>query len=152
LNYFLNFLFYHSMCQLGINSLLTTRCKHFPILGMLTNLGVKTIPFFHIKTPYSSTFWWLTCLQKELHLISSILFFPSTSNPTFENVQGFVFPYKQFCPCKFCNHFSWNFFCYIMFFFLMPTLGWMGLSSSTLGEDPLKDIGTSSMWFALEGL
>ncbi len=28
----------------------------------------------------------------------------------------------------------------------------MGLSFSTLGEDPLKDMGTSSMWFALEGL
>jgi len=33
----------------------------------------------------------------------------------------------------------------------MPTLGWMVLSSSTLREDPLKDMGTSSMWFALEG-
>jgi hypothetical protein len=33
----------------------------------------------------------------------------------------------------------------------MPTLGWMVLSSLTLGEDPLKDMGTSSMWFALEG-
>jgi len=32
----------------------------------------------------------------------------------------------------------------------MPTLGWMGLSSSALGEDPLKDTGTSSMWFTLE--
>jgi hypothetical protein len=31
------------------------------------------------------------------------------------------------------------------FFYLMPTLGWMGLSFSTLGEDPLKDMGTSSM-------
>jgi hypothetical protein len=25
----------------------------------------------------------------------------------------------------------------------MPNLGWMGLSSLTLGEDPLKDMGTS---------
>ncbi len=33
----------------------------------------------------------------------------------------------------------------------MLTLGWMGLSSLTLGENPLKDMGTSSMWFALEG-
>lgn len=34
----------------------------------------------------------------------------------------------------------------------MPTLGWMGLSFSALGEDPLKDMGTFSMWFAFEGL
>ncbi len=33
----------------------------------------------------------------------------------------------------------------------MPTLGWMVLSSSTLGEDPFKDMDTSSMWFVLEG-
>ncbi len=33
----------------------------------------------------------------------------------------------------------------------MPALYWMGWSSSALGEDPLQKIGTSSMWFALEG-
>jgi len=32
----------------------------------------------------------------------------------------------------------------------MPTLGWMGLSSSTLRENPFKEMGTFSRWFALE--
>ncbi len=34
----------------------------------------------------------------------------------------------------------------------MPTLGWMGLSFSTIGEDPLKNMDTFSMQSALEGL
>jgi len=33
----------------------------------------------------------------------------------------------------------------------MPTLGWMGLSFSTLEEKPFKNMDTSSMQFALEG-
>ncbi len=33
----------------------------------------------------------------------------------------------------------------------MPTLGWMGLSFLALGEDSLKNLGTSSMWFGFEG-
>ncbi len=32
----------------------------------------------------------------------------------------------------------------------MVALGWMGLSSPALGEDPFKDMGTSSMWSTLE--
>lgn len=33
----------------------------------------------------------------------------------------------------------------------MLTLDWMGSSSLALGKDPLKDMGTYSMWYALEG-
>jgi hypothetical protein len=78
LNNFPSFFSYHPMCQLGINSPPTIRCKCFLVLGMLTNLGVKPIPFFTLDPIFLTVFWWLACLQRESHLVTSILFFPST--------------------------------------------------------------------------
>jgi len=49
LDNFLSFLSYHPICQLGTNSLLASKCKCYLVLDMLTNLGVRPVPIFHIK-------------------------------------------------------------------------------------------------------
>ncbi len=123
LNNFLKVLSYHSMCQLGINYLLTTRCKCFPILGMLTNLGVQPILFFHIRPHIPHNVLMTYMLTKRI----SLLFFPSTSNLAFDNVQGSIFAYKQFFPWKFCSPFFLKFSCCIIVFLLDAYLGLDGL-------------------------
>jgi hypothetical protein len=108
LNNFPRFFSYHPMCQLGINNLLTTRCKWFLVFCMLTNLGVKPIPFFHIKphTPHNfltthmlikggnKYFVFPSISIQSLHLIMCKVPSSLTNNSTHGN---------------FASHISWNF-------------------------------------------
>ncbi len=104
---FLSFLSYHPICQLGINSLSTSKCKCYLVLGMFTNLGVNRSLFSTSDPIFPITFWSTACLQKKSHLVA-IFFFPPfylNTNSAFDNVQGSIFPYKQFCLWEFCNSF-----------------------------------------------
>jgi hypothetical protein len=111
LNNFPRFFSYHPMCQLGINSLLATRCKCFLVIGMLTNLGIKPIPSFHIK-PHTLHNFLMTCmLTKGIPFSSKYFVFPFylNTNLAFDNVQGSIFPYKHSTHGSFASHISWNF-------------------------------------------
>jgi hypothetical protein len=79
-------------------------------------------------------------------------FFPFylSTNLAFDSVQGSIFPYKQFYLWEFCSLFFLELSCCIIVP-LLDALGWMGLSFSALGENPLKNMDTSSMRFALKG-
>ncbi len=111
LNNFSSFLSYHPMCQLGINNLPIARCKCSLVLSMLTKLGVKLIPFFTSNPIFLKAFWWLACLQKESHLVASILFFLSILVQTLHLTMCKVpsSPTNFFAHGNFVAHFSWNF-------------------------------------------
>ncbi len=81
LNNFSSFVSYHSMCQLCINSLLATKYMCFPILGMLANLGVKPIPFLHIKPHILHNFLMTCMLTKGIPLSYKYFVFPSYLKP-----------------------------------------------------------------------
>jgi len=113
LNNFPRFFSYHPMCQLGINNLLTTRCKWFLVLCMLTNLGVKPIPFFHIKPHIPHNFLTTHMLIKGGNKYFVFPFYLNTIL-AFDSVQGSIFPYKQFYPWEFCKPFFLELSCYII--------------------------------------
>jgi len=126
LNNFLNFLSYHSMCQLGINSLSTTRYMCFPILGMLTNLGVKPIPFFHIRPHIPHNFLMICLLIKGISLSNKYFVFPFYLKPYIWQCASFYLPLETFFPMgvwkpiflgTFLLHHSFSFWC-------LPWVGW----------------------------
>ncbi len=66
----------------------------------------KTIPFFSHQTPFFHSFLMTCMLTKGIPLNKYFVFpFYFSTNPTFDNVQGSIFPYKQFCLWEFCNSF-----------------------------------------------
>jgi hypothetical protein len=110
---------------------------------MLTNLGIKPMPFFTL-TPYSSQ------LSNNLHSYKGweqVFCFSFYLNTilAFDSVQGSIFPYKQFYPWEFCKPYFLELSCYIIVPLLNAYLRLDGLIIFSTGGDPLKNMGTSSM-------
>jgi hypothetical protein len=120
LNNFSKFFSYHPMCQLGINSLLVVKCKCFLVLGMLTNLGIKLVLFFHIRPHTPHNFLTTYMFTKGIPISNKYFFLPfyPNTNLAFDNVQGSIFPCKQFCPWEFCKPYFLELSCYIIVPFL----------------------------------
>jgi hypothetical protein len=91
-------------------------------------------------------------LTKGIPFSSKYFVFPFylNTNLAFDSVQGSIFPYKQFFPWEFCSPFFLELSCCIIVLLLCAYLR-LGLSFLALGKDPLKNMDTSSMQFALEG-
>jgi hypothetical protein len=111
LNNFMNFFSYHAMCQLGINNLLATRCNYSLVLGMLTNFGVKPIPFFHIRPHIPHNFLTTCMLTKGIPLNSKYIGFSfylntNPTNPTFDSMQGSIFLTNNSAHGSCAAHFS----------------------------------------------
>jgi hypothetical protein len=64
---------------LSSNKFTAMRSKQLMVLGMLANLWIIPIPFFHINPNILWVFLRLACLAKESYLTNNTLFFPSTS-------------------------------------------------------------------------
>jgi hypothetical protein len=136
------------MCQLGINNLPIMKCKCFLILRMLTNQGVKPIPFFHTRPHIPHNFLTTYMFTKGIPFNNKYFVFPFYlyTNSTFDSVQGSMFSFKQFCPWEFCNPFFLELSSCIIIILFDAYLRLDGLIIFIIGGRPTSnDMGTYSM-------
>jgi hypothetical protein len=110
---------------------------------MLTNLGVKLVPFLHIK-PHTPHNFLMTCmLTKGIPLNNKYFGFPFylSTNLAFNNVQGSIFLYKQLCPWEFCKPYFLELSCYIIIPLLDAYVKLDGLIIFSIGGRPIKRHG-----------
>ncbi len=139
LNNFSSFLSYHPMCQLGINSLLIVKNK-CSLVVMFIKFGVNSIPFFHIKPNILQSFLMTYMFTKIIPFTNNkfILPFYLNTNPTFNNVQVSIFPYKQFSPWEFYNPFVLELSCGVIILLLNSYLRWNGHIIFRVGGRPIQ--------------